>query len=202
MYQRTKLNSLKFVFAIFILLFYLCHRLETDTMSGCGEGGKGEEEGGVGVVEEEEEPDAVLQMAVEFFMGEDFQGKIDAFVDSNCHLFSENCRQYLEDQMGGVDLVKAGTREHTLEHMDCFAQFTALFDEEMDLFLRDKSCSRRQFLNICRKAYEDSENGIENLGSMFVDLMMATTEYESFCVLMTTEWREKSEREGIAVNKK
>eukprot|EP00945_MAST-04E_sp_MAST-4E-sp1_P000404 g404.t1 len=169
---------------------------------GCGEGGKGEEEGGVGVVEEEEEPDAVLQMAVEFFMGEDFQGKIDAFVDSNCHLFSENCRQYLEDQMGGVDLVKAGTREHTLEHMDCFAQFTALFDEEMDLFLRDKSCSRRQFLNICRKAYEDSENGIENLGSMFVDLMMATTEYESFCVLMTTEWREKSEREGIAVNKK
>lgn len=149
--------------------------------------------GGPGVSAEE-----ILNDAVNFFMGEEFQGSVDKFVSDNCSLFSE-CDHYLEDQMGGVDLDHAPIREHVHEHMESFAKFQELFDNLMENFLQDKACNKRQFLNICREAYEDSESGKENIGSIFVELLMATTEYESFCCMMAHEAKNQKER-GYASN--
>ena len=151
--------------------------------------------GGPGVFAEAEE---ILSEAVNFFMGEEFQGSVDKFVSDNCYLFSE-CEYYIEDQMGGVNLENMPVREHVHEHMESFANFQELFDNLLENFLQDKACNKRQFLNICREAYEDSESGKENIGSIFVELLMATTEYESFCCMMAHEAKNQKER-GHASN--
>lgn len=142
--------------------------------------------------------DALLQSCVtDFFMNPSFQNEVDEFIKNNCKLFNDT-EIYLEDSTGGVELENVGVREHTHEHMDCFQQFTILFDRNLDDFLLSKNVNRRQFMKVCQKSYKSAqEDGEDNMGTMLVDLLLATSEYDTFCVMMSNEYKERSEKEGF-----
>ena len=142
--------------------------------------------------------DTLLQSCVtDFFMNPSFQNEVDTFIKNNCKLFNDT-EIYLEDSTGGVELENVGVREHTHEHMDCFQQFTILFDKNLDTFLESKNVNRRQFMKICQKSYKSAqEDGQDNMGTMLVDLLLATSEYDTFCVMMSNEYKERSEKEDF-----
>ena len=139
--------------------------------------------------------DAILQSCVtDFFMDSSFQSDVDSFIKENCKLFNSTSI-YLDDATGGVELEKVGVREHTHEHMECFDRFTAMFDKNLDKFLKLKNVSKRDFMKICQKSHQSAqEDGQDNIGTMLVDLLLATSEYDTFCVMMSNEYRERHQK--------
>ena len=61
----------------------------------------------------------ILNRAVDFFMDDEFQNDLDAFIDENCHIFTDAV-DYLPDTgtvgKGDFKLKTEKTREHRLEH--------------------------------------------------------------------------------------
>ena len=113
------------------------------------------------------------------FHGSSFQSDVDSFIEENCKLF-KSTSIYLDDATGGVELENVGVREHTHEHMDCFGRFTSMFDKNLDNFLKSKSISKRDFMKICQRSYQSAqEDGQDNMGTMLVDLLLATSEYDT-----------------------
>ena len=139
--------------------------------------------------------EAILQSCVtDFFMDPSFQSDVDSFIKENCKLF-KSTSIYLDDATGGVELENVGVREHTHEQMDCFGRFTAMFDKNLDDFLKSKSISKRDFMKICQRSYQSAqEDGQDNMGTMLVDLLLATSEYDTFCVMMSNEYRERHQK--------
>ena len=113
-------------------------------------------------------------------------------------------KKYLSDSSAVIDvkgvaprneLENVGVREHTHEHMDCFGRFTAMFDKNLDNFLKSKNISKRDFMKICQRSYQSAqEDGQDNMGTMLVDLLLATSEYDTFCVMMSNKYRERQQR--------
>ena len=53
-------------------------------------------------------------------------------------------------------------------------------------------------MKICQKSYKSAqEDGEDNMGTMLVDLLLATSEYDTFCVMMSNEYKERSEKEDF-----
>ena len=103
------------------------------------------------------------------------------FIKENCKLF-KSTSIYLDDATGGVELENVGVREHTHEHMDCFGRFTAMFDKNLDNFLKSKNISKRDFMKICQRSYQFTGRRAGQYGYKLVDLLLATSEYDTFAL--------------------
>ena len=138
--------------------------------------------------------DDILQHAAAFFMSEEFQDAIDAFVARKCHLFSDQIASYAEadcyDPEADEYLEPGVTRLHRLEQHEAYAQFQELFESKLETFVERHGVSRAGFLRQCKQAVEDAEHGRETMGTVFVDLMLATSEYEGFVTMMATQAQE------------
>ena len=73
-------------------------------------------------------------------------------------------------------------------------EFQRLIDDKMDIFLAREKCSRSVFMGICRDAVLAANRGEDGIGVVFVELLLASTEYESFCVMMAHEGKEQRDR--------
>jgi hypothetical protein len=140
----------------------------------------------------------ILQQAAEFFMGEEFQDAIDSFVDDNFSLFADQTEIYADvdhsDSESEEYLALDITREHsTLQH-EAYARFQQLFEEKLETFVERQGVDRHGFLRACKQAVSDDALGIENMGTVFVDLLLATSEYEGFVTMMATQAKEKTHK--------
>ena len=140
----------------------------------------------------------ILQQAAEFFMGEEFQDAIDSFVDDNFSLFADQTEIYADvdhsDSESEEYLAVGITREHsTLQH-EAYARFQQLFEEKLETFVERQGVDRQGFLRACKQAVSDDALGIENMGTVFVDLLLATSEYEGFVTMMATQAKEKTHK--------
>ena len=137
----------------------------------------------------------ILMKAAEFFMGEEFQSAIDAFVERNCPLFRHQTSEYAPDEVwdeeNDVFLEPGVTRAHSLEQHEAYARFQALFEEKLECFYERNGVSARGFMKQCQRAIADAEAGKETMGTVFVELMLATSEYEGFVTMMAREAQEQ-----------
>tara|TARA_B100000780_G_scaffold275377_1_gene241881 strand:+ start:1084 stop:1572 length:489 start_codon:yes stop_codon:yes gene_type:complete len=136
----------------------------------------------------------ILQKAAEFFMGEEFQDAIDQFVNENYRLFSDQTEIYADvdhcDSDSEEYLQQNITRGHGLEQHAAYQQFQELFEYKLETFVQKQGINRAGFLRQCKNAISDDAQGIENMGTVFVDLLLATSEYEGFVTMMATQAKE------------
>lgn len=139
--------------------------------------------------------DDILMKAAEFFMGEEFQSAIDGFVERNCPLFLDQANEYNPDEVWNEEtdefLEPGVTRLHTLEQHEAYERFQALFEEKLECFYERNGVSARGFMQQCKQAVADAEAGKETMGTVFVELMLATSEYEGFVTMMAREAEEQ-----------
>ena len=137
----------------------------------------------------------ILTKAAEFFMSEEFQNAIDGFVERNCHMFLDQAANYAPDHVWDEErdeyLQPGVTRLHTLEQHEAYKQFQALFEEKLECFYERNGVSRRGFMKQCQQAVADAEAGKETMGTVFVELLLATSEYEGFVTMMAREAQEQ-----------
>ena len=62
----------------------------------------------------------------------------------------------------------------------------------MEQFLSREGYSKIDFMDRCRAAVAAFDRGEESIGVVFVELLLASAEYEGFCIMMANEAREKS----------
>jgi hypothetical protein len=154
------------------------------------EGKTSSEEGKAGNVPEED----LLQKAAEFFMGDEFQDAIDKFVNENYLLFSDQTEVYADVEHCDPDseeyLQTGITRGHGLKQHAAYQQFQEIFEEKLETFVVRVGCNRQVFLDQCKKAISDDALGKETMGTVFVDLLLATSEYEGFVTMMASQAKE------------
>jgi hypothetical protein len=140
----------------------------------------------------------ILQKAAEFFMGEEFQDAIDAFVHRHYSIFADQTELYADvdhsDSESDEYLALGITRGHSTQQHEAFAQFQQLFEEKLETFVERQGVDRQGFLRACKQAVSDDAQGIENMGTVFVDLLLATSEYEGFVTMMATQAKEKTRK--------
>ena len=125
-------------------------------------------------------------------MDDSFQEDLDAFVEYNCKLFADAADYYPAN--GSVDntyLEPNRTRGHQLRHFECYTAFQSMIDDKMNIFLANEKCSRRIFMSKCRDAVLAANRGEDGIGVVFVELLLASSDYESFCVMMAHEAKEQ-----------
>ena len=152
---------------------------------------EGRDEGKSATCDEED----ILMRAAEYFMSDEFQSAIDGFVERNCHLFLDQTQEYAPDEVWDEEndeFLRPGvTRLHTLEQHEAYEQFQAIFEEKLETFYERDGVSRRGFMQQCKKAVQDAEDGKETMGTVFVELMLATSEYEGFVTMMARQAQEQ-----------
>eukprot|EP00946_MAST-07B_sp_MAST-7B-sp1_P004961 g4961.t1 len=95
------------------------------------------------------------------------------------------------DEENDVFLEPGVTRAHSLEQHEAYARFQALFEEKLECFYERNGVSARGFMKQCQRAIADAEAGKETMGTVFVELMLATSEYEGFVTMMAREAQEQ-----------
>ena len=71
-----------------------------------------------------------------------------------------------------------------------YQQFQEIFEEKLETFVVRVGCNRQVFLDQCKKAISDDALGKETMGTVFVDLLLATSEYEGFVTMMASQAKE------------
>ena len=136
----------------------------------------------------------ILQKAAEFFMGEEFQDSIDNFVLENHHLFTDQTEIYADVDhcdSDSEDYLPTGiTRGHGLPQHAAYQSFQDLFELKLESFVERVGLDRSAFLRACKQAVADDAAGKETMGTVFVDLLLATSEYEGFVTMMASQSKE------------
>jgi|TARA_B110000211_G_C13784300_1_gene423359 hypothetical protein len=147
---------------------------------------------GVSIVDTKESD--ILTKAADFFMGEEFQDAIDTFVNENYDLFADQTEVYADadhvDEDSDEYLPSGITRGHSLKQHAAYESFQRLFEEKLESFVERHGVDRVGFLRQCKSAISDDVQGIENMGTVFVDLLLATSEYEGFVTMMASQAKE------------
>ena len=140
----------------------------------------------------------ILCKAAEFFMGEEFQDAIDSFVTEHNHLFTDQTEIYADVDHcdpDSEDYLPTGiTRGHGLQQHEAYQQFQALFERKLESFVARMGYNRSHFLRQCKQAIADDAVGKESMGTVFVDLLLATSEYEGFVTMMATQANEMGKK--------
>jgi hypothetical protein len=138
----------------------------------------------------DEEHDNLLGRAAMYFMSDEFQEPISMFVSENCMLF-RNQMEYADADFDDEDaeeyLKLEVTRGHSLDQHRVYEDFQSIFDQQMETFIDRNEVDKFHFLRLCRRAIDESDEGRETMGSVFVELLLATADYEGFVAMMASE---------------
>jgi hypothetical protein len=74
--------------------------------------------------------------------------------------------------------------EHPLEHMQLFHEYSALFEDVIAAFLEANAISSGDFYGEIRREHEDAVAQRRNIASTFASVLLAATDFDSFCELM------------------
>eukprot|EP01012_Entosiphon_sulcatum_P016399 TRINITY_DN21319_c0_g1_i1.p3 TRINITY_DN21319_c0_g1~~TRINITY_DN21319_c0_g1_i1.p3 ORF type:complete len:116 (-),score=32.77 TRINITY_DN21319_c0_g1_i1:107-454(-) len=103
-----------------------------------------------------------------FFENDEFANKIEKFAQEKCEVFSLD------------------SAEHKLEYTELYKQFKAIFESELEAFVKSKGVEPAEFYKVCAE-----ENKKED-GNHFFQWLIATSDYEVFVQMMREEKAKKA----------
>ena len=86
------------------------------------------------------------------------------------------------------EALEGDDNEHA--YYSTYKDFVQLFEDNLAKWIEQDGISHAHFLRACRTATEAAEDGIENMATVFLDLMLASSSYEAFLSLMQNEAEE------------
>lgn len=130
----------------------------------------------------------LIGKVADHFFTDEFQAVIDGFISEHCRTFY-GC---LDAQVEGED--------NKLEYWAVYQEFVKLFEAKLDEFLKAESSSSSEFYSLCKAVSNSGNDWGED--ATFINLLVATSDYESFLRLMKEEAQEAQEMEEREALKK
>ena len=113
---------------------------------------------------------ALLEKVESFLYFDDtITDRIQAWANDRCETFpSRNSKSY----------------EHPLSHMHLFQEYSTLFEDIIAAFLEANAISAEEFYSEIRREHEDAIAQRRSIVSTFASVLLAATNFDSFCELM------------------
>ena len=120
----------------------------------------------------------LIELARDHFFSEDFQAELDAFIATHCRPFAA----VTDEQLAlGRDIAV----EHDMALWSTYLEFQALFEAKIESFLSARDTTVQDFFEVCKVRSADAADC--GGASQFIDLLLATSDYGSFLLLMREE---------------
>lgn len=114
----------------------------------------------------------LLRKLFYFLTSKEVSQELEAFLDENCESFEGN----VEDITGEQDL---GRYEQ-------YQEYTRLLETQLGRFCKDNHVTQKKLFQEAEDACKETQEDQFNMASLLLDMLMAATEYQMFCVNCST----------------